>query len=248
VSNEATTISMDVLRAHVRELELKHTDITFNWGGYKGRHYGVANQYTGTISLPFEGLRSADDYATVMHELGHLLGPWQTSRGKRHGGAPHGRMVEECGAWLWAKENAVAWTPAMERSMNRALQVNASEAAEKSWAGNKRVVPGARHVFWELAGKPRKAYHFNERNVRRPEPADKAPKPKPTKEELQRARVKKLLKQREGHEAGIRKAHAAIKRKETALKGIDAKLKRYGRQGHDVGELRPAANRKRGRS
>ena len=126
--------------------------------------------------------------------------------------------------------------------MNDALQSYADHAAWKSRQGNARVVPGARHVFWKLAGKSRSDYRFYERNVRRPT----TPKPKPTKDELQRSRIEKLLKQRANHEAGIRKAHSAVKRKETAIKKIDEKLRRYEREGHDVTELRVAANRKRG--
>lgn len=67
---------------------------------------------------------------------------------------------------------------------------------------------------------------------------EKAKKPRPTTEELQRKRIEKL---RERRKAWVTKSLRA----ETALKKIDAALKRYERQGHDVGELRPAANRKR---
>ena len=70
--------------------------------------------------------------------------------------------------------------------------------------------------------------------------AVKAQKPKPTTEELQRKRVEKLLQQRKPWVTKARRA-------ETAIKKIDASLKRYEKQGHDVGELRPAANRKRGK-
>ena len=68
----------------------------------------------------------------------------------------------------------------------------------------------------------------------------KVQKPKPTKEETQRKRVEKLLQQRKPWVTKARRA-------ETAIKKIDASLKRYEKQGHDVGELRPAANRKRGK-
>ena len=241
---EATVIDVDALRAHIRELEAEHAEeIRIEWGTYKGGKGAVAHQDERKVRLPYEDIRSAADYAVVMHELGHLLGEWQSSSA-RWSGPPMGRLVEEAGAWVWAKGNAITWTPAMEREMNRCLQSYAKKAAWKSRQGNTRVIPGARHVFWKLAGKSRSAYSFNERNVSRPT----RPKPKPTKDELQRQRVEKLLKQRAAHEEGIRKAHAAIKRKGTAIKKIDQKLKRYERQGHDVGELRPAANRKRGKS
>jgi hypothetical protein len=239
---EATIIDVDTLRAHVRELEAEHAEeIRIEWGTYKGGKGAVAHQHERKVRLPYEDIRSAADYAVVLHELGHLLGEWQ-SGSARWSGPPMGRLVEEAGAWVWAKGNAVAWTPAMERKMNRSLQNYASRAASKSRQGNARIVPGARHVFWKLAGKPRSDYRFYERNVRRPTVS----KPKPTKEELQRQRIEKLIKQRANHEGGIRKAHSAVKRKETAIKKIDQKLRRYEREGHSVEDLRVAANRKGG--
>ena len=182
VSNEVATIDLDTLRAHLVELEAEHAEtIAIEWGTYKGGKGAVASLTSRKVRLPWSDIRSAADYATVMHEFGHLLGPWQRPAGKRYRQtAVHGRLVEEAGAWVWAKENAVAWTPAMERNMNDALQSYARHAARKSWRGNVRVVPGARHVFWKLAGTSRSAFHFNERNVRRPSPVEKAPQPQST--------------------------------------------------------------------
>jgi len=238
-ANEATTVSVDALREHIRETEAEHDAVRVEWGTYKGGKGAVATRsYKGSaprVRLPWPDIRSAADYALVMHELGHILGEWQ--------GRSYSRLENEAGAWVWAKDNAITWTPAMGRRMNDALQSYADNAAWKSRQGNARIVPGARHVFWKLAGKPRSDYRFYERNVRRPT----TPKPKPTKAELQQQRIKKLLKQRANHEDGIRKAHAAVKRKETAIQKIDQKLRRYEREGHDVTELRVAANRKRGK-
>ena len=82
MSNEATTVSVEMLRAHIREVEAEHAEeISIEWGTYKGGKGAVANRsYKGStprVRLPFAGIRSAAEYATVMHELGHLLGSWQ---------------------------------------------------------------------------------------------------------------------------------------------------------------------------
>jgi len=66
----------------------------------------------------------------------------------------------------------------------------------------------------------------------------KVQKPKPTKEETQRKRVETLLERRKGWVTKARRA-------ETALSKIDASLKRYRRQGHQVGDLPKAAKTKR---
>lgn len=167
--NRATIVDCDTLRLHADELAELYPDIEVRWGDIsRGAAYGRANQVTGVIRMQAPCIRNADDYATLVHEYGHLLGPWQSKRGVRYSKPKSGRMVEECGAWVWGMENAVAWTPKMERHVQRHLGYLARRAARKSWRGNRFVVPGARHVFWKLAGEPRKAFHFNEQNVRRP--------------------------------------------------------------------------------
>jgi hypothetical protein len=57
-------------------------------------------------------IRSANSYATALHELGHCLGRYQTSRSV---------IVVERWAWRWAKENALVWTDPMERCMTRCV-------------------------------------------------------------------------------------------------------------------------------
>jgi hypothetical protein len=50
-------------------------------------------------------------YAIALHEIGHILGP-------RQSGA---RLDKEVGAWEWARANAVVWTDAMQRQMEKRL-------------------------------------------------------------------------------------------------------------------------------
>jgi len=46
-------------------------------------------------------------YAIALHEIGHLLGPYQRPRYKC--------LMNEIGAWKWARRNALIWSPGMER-------------------------------------------------------------------------------------------------------------------------------------
>jgi antirestriction protein ArdC len=56
--------------------------------------------------LPVQGQES---YAIALHELGHIFGRYQRSARV---------IVRERWAWRWARENALMWTPAMERCAN----------------------------------------------------------------------------------------------------------------------------------
>ena len=64
------------------------------------------------LELQLPAVRSAVSYATALHEIGHVKGRHQKSRSV---------MVRERWAWRWAKENALIWTSAMDRSATKAL-------------------------------------------------------------------------------------------------------------------------------
>jgi hypothetical protein len=66
----------------------------------------------GAANVQTPPIRSAITYATALHEIGHILGRHQNSRRS---------MVREVWAWRWARTNALAWTPAMERHSRAAL-------------------------------------------------------------------------------------------------------------------------------
>jgi hypothetical protein len=85
-------------------------------------------------------VKSAITYAVALHELGHVLGPWQSQP----------RLHAEAGAWKWAKEVAHVWTPVMEEKMSRSLHTYVL------WAERRRGVkmPDEGHEFWALLGTP----------------------------------------------------------------------------------------------
>jgi hypothetical protein len=60
------------------------------------------------VSIP--PIKSVITYAVALHEIGHVLGRYQRSRST---------LVRGRWAWAWAQSNAINWTPAMARTMER---------------------------------------------------------------------------------------------------------------------------------
>lgn len=71
-----------------------------------------ASQAISDNELHLPVIREARDYATALHELGHLLGRYQHS-GKK--------LTYERWAWEWARHNALAWTKEMEAAAAASL-------------------------------------------------------------------------------------------------------------------------------
>lgn len=84
-------------------------------------------------------VKSAITYAVALHEIGHIVGPWQSKP----------RLYKEAGAWKWAIENALVWTPPMQKTMIRSLQSYLDWQRRRS----KYVrLPEPEHEFWRLIG------------------------------------------------------------------------------------------------
>jgi hypothetical protein len=62
------------------------------------------------LRLPI--INDARDYAQALHELGHLLGSYQTRRNK---------LTRERWAWEWARTTALQWTAEMNAEAMKAL-------------------------------------------------------------------------------------------------------------------------------
>ena len=58
-------------------------------------------------------IRSVLSYAVALHELGHQLGPHQSSLSV---------LVRERAAWRWAKRNALLWSPRMQARAEASIQ------------------------------------------------------------------------------------------------------------------------------
>src|SRR5262245_57846939 len=60
----------------------------------------------GVCEIRIPPIETPADYATALHEFGHVFGPHQDS----------GTLERERGAWQWAAENTrIGWTPEMEK-------------------------------------------------------------------------------------------------------------------------------------
>jgi hypothetical protein len=130
-----------LLRAHVR--------IICSLNGIKliGHSKGYAAREERTVWI--RTVKSDRTYAEAMHEIGHILGPWQKSS----------VLAEECGAWVWARKNALQWNDAMERHMVTCLGTYVTVAND-----NGTKLPGAGHPAWStlrragaVARKPKKS-------------------------------------------------------------------------------------------
>lgn len=86
-------------------------------------------------------VKSAATYAVALHEVGHILGPWQSQT----------RLCSEAGAWIWAREHALVWTPTMEQKQRACLASYLRWATRRS---NHVSLPKANHPFWTLLGQP----------------------------------------------------------------------------------------------
>jgi hypothetical protein len=95
------------MQQHAETLCAEH-DIAW-WTNMPG---GVARAFPEIEEINTPPIRGAVSYATVLHEIGHMLGRYQQSRRV---------MVRESWAWRWARKNALIWTPAMERSACSAM-------------------------------------------------------------------------------------------------------------------------------
>jgi hypothetical protein len=96
------------LKQHVLDLCERH-DIVIEWR--RDHRGGWAATDLWLVSIP--PIKSPITYAIALHEIGHVLGRHQRSRS---------RLVRERWAWAWAKRNALDWTPAMARTMDRSLE------------------------------------------------------------------------------------------------------------------------------
>lgn len=120
------------MASHVRELceDLRITVVPHASGGRAWRR---------TRKIAVRPVKTSITYADALHEIGHVVGPWQSQP----------RLASEAGAWKWAMENAKAWTDAMERTMVRCLGSYLAWQKRHATA----VLPPEGHPAWEILRK-----------------------------------------------------------------------------------------------
>lgn len=101
-----------------------------------GRAFAWLDKHERRLRCP--PIKTERSYALALHELGHLLGKWQTRKSD---------LEAEAGAWLWAEQNALRWTELMKTTMRRCLQSYLDDARMRQ-----QPMPEAGHAFWRLLG------------------------------------------------------------------------------------------------
>jgi hypothetical protein len=104
-------ISLDDMRAHIDRLiaDLRATwfqcedDLHIHW--IDDRDEACATTDADPVEIYLPHIRSEVDYATCLHELGHVSGRCQGSKRS---------LTRERWAWHYARTHALVWTEAME--------------------------------------------------------------------------------------------------------------------------------------
>lgn len=86
--------------------------------------------------IAIRAVKTAVTYAVALHEIGHILGPRQNST----------RLDKEVGAWEWAEQHALEWTPAMAEKRAKCLQSYLAKAARSP----RMKQPSADHPIYAM--------------------------------------------------------------------------------------------------
>ena len=102
------------MRAHIERLVAAHRiRFSTHWVKRTDKAYSLREADGAADEVQTPPIRSALTYATALHEIGHIRGHCQTQQ--------HRLLTREFWAWEWARQNALIWTPAMERSRRESL-------------------------------------------------------------------------------------------------------------------------------
>ena len=105
----------------------------------KGEQHGLQGTSCRQDRLVFiPRILSVRSYLVAMHELGHVLGPWQGGR----------TLIAEAGAWKWAREHAAAWGKAGDQIMHRGLMSHLLVASLTQGGARPTKIPERSHYFW----------------------------------------------------------------------------------------------------
>jgi hypothetical protein len=111
--NNQTVATVAQMRAHVVRL-CEANGIEINYARHACADRGLREVWIRPV-------RSPHAYATALHEIGHILGRYQT--------ASVSVLVAERWAWRWARRNALQWTPTMEQHAARGFKTYTDDQA-----------------------------------------------------------------------------------------------------------------------
>jgi hypothetical protein len=107
---------------HVAELIERHDIYAHFWARRLDQAFAINEPDHDIREISIAPVRSAISYGVALHEIGHILGRYQRSALT---------MTRERWAWRWAVENALVWTPAMERSRVASLAYAAAHGPRR---------------------------------------------------------------------------------------------------------------------
>jgi hypothetical protein len=129
-------VTIEQLHQHVLDLWGRQDRIEWDTHGSGGK----ADLETGTIRIPPIGSEAA--YAVALHEIGHIrckhLDDLDTGGAE---GVAREVLACEQRAWEWARDNALIWTPTMEREAEAGVR-----HYEASFAGTEKEY--SMNGFW----------------------------------------------------------------------------------------------------
>jgi len=133
--NSATPSKFPIARLRL------HVNATCAANGIKITFTGKNNANHDTKTIDIRPVKSRQRYAIALHEIGHLL-----SRSARKP-----RLFQEGEAWQWARDNALEWTPVMQRALLDGLHSYLQEAYGEYLHGLRKPfkLPPPDHFFWK---------------------------------------------------------------------------------------------------
>jgi hypothetical protein len=133
-------VKVTEMKAHVRKLlrDNQITDLVLAPFAFKGLA-GFSCKESREVILP--QIRGRRSYLVCLHEVGHVLGPWQE----------RSEMEMEAGAWKWAMENHHDWGRIEDLTMFRGTLSYLNAAIQEELDGRKRrrAIPHRDHFFWK---------------------------------------------------------------------------------------------------
>lgn len=110
---------------HIQELCAEH--------GIKVRYQSLSDSEPRYYARPSDRLiqirptKNTGYYVSALHELGHILGRFQSWE--------KSRLTRELWAWVWARQNALVWTETADRIMRQAMDSYGWTSTQKNrWA------------------------------------------------------------------------------------------------------------------